>query len=136
MRVDKITMSTSVEARVPFLDQDLVEFGMDAAVAHETARPKIGKYVFKKADARLAARRGDRPQENGVRRPGPGVALGPFGAFARERLLGTGTELFDADVVRRLLDEQASGRANWSQHLWVLLNFVMWYEHWILGRSL
>ena len=28
MRVDKITMATSVEARVPFLDRSLIEFAM------------------------------------------------------------------------------------------------------------
>jgi asparagine synthase (glutamine-hydrolysing) len=28
MRVDKMTMATSVEARFPFLDRELVEFGI------------------------------------------------------------------------------------------------------------
>ena len=33
MRVDKMTMATSVEARVPFLDHELVEFATGAARA-------------------------------------------------------------------------------------------------------
>jgi asparagine synthase (glutamine-hydrolysing) len=134
MRVDKITMSTSVEARVPFLDQDLVDFGM-ALPMNMRLRGRVGKYVLKQA------MRGTLPDEvidrkkMGFGAPVREWLAGPFGAFARDRLLGTGAELFDGDVVRRLLGEQASGQANWSHHLWVLLNFVMWYEHWILGTS-
>ena len=38
MRVDKIGMSTSIEARVPFLDHELVEFTMDIPMARQGAR--------------------------------------------------------------------------------------------------
>src|SRR4051794_28905717 len=48
MRVDKITMATSVEARVPFLDHHLVEYAMglpnDMKVNGTT-----GKYILKRA---------------------------------------------------------------------------------------
>ncbi len=35
MRVDKIGMSTTIEARVPFLDHELVEFTMDIPMARK-----------------------------------------------------------------------------------------------------
>lgn len=134
MRVDKITMSTSVEARVPFLDQDLVAFGMKLPLDMRL-RGGIGKYLLKKA------LRGVLPDEI-IDRPKMGFGApvrewltGPFGAYARDRLLGSRTGLFDLEVVRRLLDEHVGHQANWSFHLWVLLNYVMWHDYWIRGES-
>ena len=39
MRVDKITMATSVEARVPFLDHHLIEYAMGLPRELESKRP-------------------------------------------------------------------------------------------------
>ena len=48
MRVDKITMATSVEARVPFLDHHLVEYamGLPRSLKVEGAS---GKHILKRA---------------------------------------------------------------------------------------
>lgn len=48
MRVDKMTMATSVEARVPFLDHRIVEFALQipAALKYKNG---ITKYILKKA---------------------------------------------------------------------------------------
>jgi asparagine synthase (glutamine-hydrolysing) len=134
MRVDKISMSTSVEARVPFLDQDLVDFGMNLP-QHMRLRGRTGKYLLKKA------LRGVLPDEI-IDRPKMGFGApvsewltGPFGKFARERLLESQTGLFDLRVVQRLLDEHTAGKANRSFELWVLLNYVMWHDHWIGQKS-
>ena len=133
MRVDKITMSTSVEARVPFLDHDLVEFSMDLPL-HMRLRGNVGKYLLKKG------LRGTLPdpvidrKKMGFGAPVREWLTGPFGAYARDRLLGSRTELFDLDVVRGMLDEHQSGGQDWSTHLWVLLNFVLWHDHWIVGE--
>ena len=48
MRVDKITMSTSVEGRVPFLDHRLVNFTQDIPMAWKV-RGGETKYILKKA---------------------------------------------------------------------------------------
>src|ERR687883_1401326 len=48
MRVDKITMATSVEARVPFLDHHLVEYAMGLP-RELKVRGASGKHVLKRA---------------------------------------------------------------------------------------
>ena len=48
MRVDKLTMANAVEARVPFLDHELVELAM-AVPREEKIRDGIGKHVLKRA---------------------------------------------------------------------------------------
>ena len=49
MRVDKITMAHSLEARVPFLDHRLVEFTMSLNENKRIKNTKIPKYLLKKA---------------------------------------------------------------------------------------
>ncbi len=48
MRVDKMTMATSVEARVPFLDHNLVEFALQIPTSLKY-KNGITKYILKKA---------------------------------------------------------------------------------------
>jgi asparagine synthase (glutamine-hydrolysing) len=60
---------------------------------------------------------------------------GPFGDYARDRLLRPGLELFDRERVRELLDAHAAERWDASLHLWTLLNMTLWHDHWMLGRS-
>ncbi|HJZ79094.1 MAG TPA: asparagine synthase (glutamine-hydrolyzing), partial [Pyrinomonadaceae bacterium] len=48
MRVDKITMATSVEARVPFLDHQLIEYAMDLPRGLKV-KGQTGKHILKRA---------------------------------------------------------------------------------------
>jgi asparagine synthase (glutamine-hydrolysing) len=135
MRVDKISMSTSVEARVPFLDHHLVEFSMDLPLDLRL-RGDVGKYLLKKAV------RGLLPDDI-IDRPKMGFGApfrewfrGPFGGYARERLERTTLDLFDRERVARMLDEHSSEKADHSFHLWVLLNLVLWHDLWVCGRDL
>jgi len=134
MRVDKICMSTSVEARVPFLDHHLVEFSMDLPLEMRL-RGNVGKYLLKKAV------RGLLPDEI-IDRPKMGFGApfrewfrGPFGRYSRERLAGTELDLFDREHVLGMLDEHIAERADHSFPLWVVLNLVLWHDHWFLGRA-
>ena len=133
MRVDKMTMATSVEARVPFLDHHLVEYAMGLPVALKI-EGKSGKHILKKAlesvlphDVLYSRKRG-------------------FGAPIREWFRGAGGEklagmimgssirrrdLFDYTFVAQLVDEHRNGKRDWSFHLWALLNVSLWYERWI-----
>ncbi len=55
MRIDKLTMANAVEARVPFLDHELVELAM-AMPRGEKIRDRVGKHVLKRAVSSSAAR--------------------------------------------------------------------------------
>ena len=47
MRIDKMTMSSSIEARVPFLDHELVEW-LNTIPLEYKLNNNIGKYILKK----------------------------------------------------------------------------------------
>jgi asparagine synthase (glutamine-hydrolysing) len=138
MRVDKLTMAHAVEARVPFLDHDLVEFAMRLPPTYKL-RDGIGKKILKEAarpylDADLVDRTKQgfgAPMEEWFRE-------GDFGrrcldAFKRSALREAG--FFDNDYFSGLLCDQMAGRAGVSFQLWTVMNAVLWHASWVEGRE-
>jgi asparagine synthase (glutamine-hydrolysing) len=58
MRVDKMTMAHSIEARVPFLDHDVVHFARRLPNAYKLANG-VGKKILKKGLRTVCRRRSD-----------------------------------------------------------------------------
>src|SRR5579864_9105580 len=138
MRVDKLTMAHAVEARVPFLDHDIVDFAMRLPATYKL-RDGVGKRILKKAaepylDHDIVYRKKQgfgAPMEEWFRE-------GDFGrrsrqAFDRSELTRQG--YFDADYFRGLLDAQMNGGGGHSFQLWTVLNAVLWHASWIEGRK-
>jgi asparagine synthase (glutamine-hydrolysing) len=137
MRVDKLTMANAIEARVPFLDHELVELAM-AIPASEKIRDGIGKHVLKRAVSDLL------PEEL-VWRPKQGFGTpveqwfrGPLGEQLQSQLTDSPiNELgwLDRGRVQELLDLHRTGRAERSFQLWNILNLSLWFDHWIAGKE-
>jgi asparagine synthase (glutamine-hydrolysing) len=130
MRVDKMTMATAVEARVPFLDHEFVQFAMGIPQAMKVPDGNL-KHVLK------AAVRGVIPDPIIDRRKqGFGVPVAEWflrelGPVVRTSLQRFANEqpYFDAAYVDQLL------RSNNATSSWFLLNFALWHRQWIEGRA-
>ena len=78
MKQDQMSMATSLESRVPFLDHEFVEFSTRVP-GHLKLRHGEGKYIVKKAVEDLLPR-GDRlPQEDGIPHAAAAVVAGSAG---------------------------------------------------------
>ncbi len=135
MRVNKITMATSVEARVPFLDRRLIEFAMTIPRDLKYHNGET-KYILKRALRGVVPDRVLRRRKQGFAAPINEWMIDRLGKFVESALLGSRLrrrEMFDYDFVKRLLSEQQSGRDDHSFFLWNLLNLSLWYDHWIEG---
>lgn len=133
MRVDKITMATSVEARVPFLDHHLVEYALGLP-RELKVEGRSGKHILKRAleevlpkDLLYSAKRGFGAPVREWFRDGLGEWFDShlMNSTMRRR------DFFDYSFVARLLEEHRRGTHDWSFHLWALLNLSLWYERWI-----
>jgi asparagine synthase (glutamine-hydrolysing) len=137
-RVDKITMASSLEARVPFLDHKLVEFAMGIP-QHMKYRGGKTKHLLKLA---LKGKIPDRVLER--RKQGFGVPvrewmLDRLGTVMEDSIIESplrGRGLFDYSYIKHLFDEHRSHKINYSFFLWSLFNLTLWYDRWIEGRPL
>jgi asparagine synthase (glutamine-hydrolysing) len=132
VKVDRMSMACSLEARVPFLDHELVELAF--RVPPEL---KISRGVTKAILKRVAERRVPR---DCVYRPKEGFSipikqwLGTQFRPLTDTLLDpqriTADGIFRSDTIQRLKREHLEGRQNHSHVLWSLMVFEDWRERW------
>ena len=136
-RVDKMTMATSVEARVPFLDHEFVEFVL-AMPAHMKVRDGLGKYALKRAVDELLPKDLIYRPKQGFGAPVAEWFRGPFGDRARREIRESSLAergLLDYEYLDQLWGRHRAG-ANWGQHLWTIYNVSVWHDYWVAGRTL
>jgi asparagine synthase (glutamine-hydrolysing) len=133
-KVDRMSMATSLEVRAPLLDHVLLEWV--TGLSHQwKLRNGTQKYILR----RLAERIGVPKQV--LQRPKQGFAL-PLVHWMRHemrdmmltvllepRTLQRG--YFNADGVRRLLEEFFRGRRSDASGLWRLLMFELWHRNFL-----
>ena len=137
MRVDKVTMSESLEARVPFLAHKLVEFTMDIPMEWKV-RNNTAKYLLKKAVEGLIPDEIIYRKKMGFGAPMSQWLKGEFGkkvesALLRSPLLDRG--FFNRDYIAGLCCDHRNGRRDNSLFIWTLFNLTAWYDYWVEKRS-
>jgi asparagine synthase (glutamine-hydrolysing) len=138
MRVDKLTMAHSIEARVPFLDHDVVEFAMRLSPELKL-KNGVGKHILKKAAKTYLDKEIIHRKKQGFGAPmEEWFKQGDFGArckaaIERSRLSKDG--FLDSSYVLEMLNHQMNTGGGYSFHLWTIMNAVLWHECWIEGRK-
>jgi asparagine synthase (glutamine-hydrolysing) len=133
MRVDKITMATSVEARVPFLDHHLVEYALGLPRSLKV-EGRSGKHILKRALEEILPRDLLYSPKRGFGAPIREWFRNGLGEIFDAHLMNSpmrSRDFFDYKFIARLMGEHRRGTHDWSFHLWALLNLSMWYERWI-----
>jgi asparagine synthase (glutamine-hydrolysing) len=135
-KVDRMSMATSLEARVPLLDHVLLEW-VTALAPRWKMRNGSQKFILRK----LAERVGVPSQV--LNRPKQGFAL-PLGHWMRNELKELVQTIlleprtlqrgyFNPKGVRQMLDEHFRGRRDHSARLWRLLIFELWHRNFLEG---
>ncbi|MEZ5543296.1 MAG: asparagine synthase (glutamine-hydrolyzing) [Pseudomonadota bacterium] len=134
-RLDRTTMASGVEARVPFLDYRLVEWSMRIPEAFKMKIGRDNKILVKKLAARIF------PREMIYRRKvGFGVPVGKW--FRDKDGLGRYLDLVtddtfaarnycDASRVRKLVERHRNGVSDHSDVLWGLVSLELWQRTFI-----
>ncbi|HEU5237121.1 MAG TPA: asparagine synthase (glutamine-hydrolyzing), partial [Pyrinomonadaceae bacterium] len=133
MRVDKITMATSVEARVPFLDHHLIEYAMNLP-RELKIKGQTGKHILKRALEPILPSDVLYQRKRGFGAPVREWFRGPEGDDLIQQLLNSSIrkrKFFDYDFVGRMADEHRRETKDWSANLWCLLNLSVWYDRWM-----
>jgi len=134
-KVDRMTMATSLEARVPLLDHELIEF-VQTIPAQLKLKGTETKYIFKKAMEGIV------PHEILYReKQGFGVPINEWiNSQLKERIHGILSEkrtlergYFEPKYIQILLDEHAKNRRDHSHSLWILWMLELWHRRFVDG---
>ncbi len=135
MRVDKMAMATSVEARVPFLDYRLVEYSFKIN-SKIKIKNNTTKYILKKAVEGIIPDEIIYRKKQGFAAPMNYWLKNELSDFTKNYLLNSNIHklnLFNKDFIKFLIDSPLSNRYDFVQNTWNLLNLFMWYDYWFEG---
>jgi len=126
MRVDKMSMAVSLEARVPFLDHKLVEFAMSIPQSVKVRNGEL-KHIMKKTVERVIPREIIYRKKQGFGVPVKEWSFRELGNFTKEKLVkfSNQTDFFHKPAIEKMFIKRR------GDELWFLLNFILWYERWV-----
>jgi len=151
---DKLSMANSLEVRVPFLDNDLVDFAMKVPVRMKLGNigeviklnenemgPKKEKYFQKTKDGKLILRKAMKkyiPRQiteavkQGFAAPDASWFRGESIEYVKKIIFNNHSRIYDFldyKTVERLVEEHLSGKHNRRLFIWSLLNVEQWLKH-------
>jgi asparagine synthase (glutamine-hydrolysing) len=132
-KVDRASMASSLEVRVPFLNRDVVDFATQLPLDLKLHRLTT-KYLLKKSVEHLLP-------DQIINRPKKGFNM-PVADWLGEELHELVQDMFSQDFVRRqglfnhgfierLLSEHLAHRRDNRKSLWTLLMFQLWYHAYV-----
>ncbi len=150
---DKLSMAHGLETRVPFLDNDLVDFALKVPVGlklrnlkhvvrmneNEPGRKKQkffqktndGKLILRKAMQRYIPRSITTLAKQGFSSPDQSLFKGDSMEFIKKKLFNPDAQIynfFDRTAIRSLVEQHLRGEKNRRLLIWSLLNFEEWCE--------
>tara|TARA_B100000809_G_scaffold263890_1_gene318265 strand:+ start:804 stop:2789 length:1986 start_codon:yes stop_codon:yes gene_type:complete len=130
MRVDKMSMAVSLEARVPFLDDRFVTHAMGISSKLKTKK-KVSKYILKKAVEGLIPNNIIYRKKQGFGAPVYDWMMDDLGDIAKEKieLFNKNTGYLDMIYVDSVF-QRKDGR-----QIWYLLNLALWWEYYIYEKA-
>ena len=132
-KVDRATMSVSLEGREPLLDHRLIEWAAQLPDEYKYHRG-IKKFILRSINEKyIPSELMDRPKlgfsvpiDRWMRNELKDFVLSHFSWDFLEQ-----QGLFDVQEVQLLLDKFFSGKTEKGARIWCLLNFQMWYMEWM-----
>jgi len=137
---DKMSMASSVEVRVPFLNRELAEFvawNIPPSLKLKGRVLPSTKYIFRRAMQEILPREVLQQPKAGFAAPtdywlAHDLREMTDDLLSYSRIASRG--LFRPEAVRKLVREHRSGRQDWSMQIWQFLTLELWMQN-FLDRS-
>ena len=130
---DKMSMACSLEARVPFLDHELVEWAMSVPMAYKIKGSKL-RYLQKYAMKPLLPERVMKKPKQGFGCPVGSWFRNDLKDFTRDILSSSRlreSNLFDQNIIENILVKHERKEEDYSDILFALLTFELWHQTFI-----
>ena len=130
-KLDRAAMSNGLETRVPFLDNEVINYAFSLPLNYKIKENKskwILREILKKY---LPNQLIDRPKM-GFSIPLADWLRGPLKEWANESLsndIFKNEELFNFDYIKKIWDNHLNNRENNHNKIWQLIIFASWYQN-------
>lgn len=134
MRVDKMTMAHSLEARVPFLDSRLVEFTMTIPPDKKMPPNATTKYLLKKAVEPILPHDIIYRKKQGFAAPMAEWLRGPWYNFVQSSILNSplvAQGVLNKDMINSMLATHQQGKKNYGKSIYSIMNLTLWHKRFI-----
>jgi len=138
---DKMSMASSVEVRVPFLDREFAEFVAWNVPPHLKLKGKLRpttKYIFRRAMHDILPREVLQQPKAGFAAPVDYWLANDLKEMVGDLLSPSQVQkrgIFRFAAVERFVDEHRSGRHDWSMQLWQMLTLELWMQTFLDGGA-
>ena len=138
---DKMSMASSVEVRVPFLDRSLAEFVAWHVRPEWKLKGKwrpVTKHIFREAMRSMLPNEVMQQPKAGFAAPVDYWLAHELRPMVDDLLSESQVKrrgLFQPQVVRRYVDEQRRGAEDWSMQIWQLLTLEVWMQLFLDGGA-
>ena len=130
-KVDRATMSTSLESRIPLLDHEIFAFACSLPLPYLVDDSGTGKRILRDLLSRyVPLELFDRPK-SGFAIPLSSWLRGELRDWAEDLLSAQSLAahgLFDANRLAVIWQQHLNNRTDWSFHLWGILMFQAWFR--------
>lgn len=130
---DKLSMAVSLEARVPYLDVELVQFS-ETIASSQKLRGLTLKHILKKSLGKWLNKEIITRKKKGFINPVAKWLRESLSSFVKELVLQHNSvceNYFDLDFIKRLLKEHESGSIQNERQILQLLTFELWHRRFI-----
>ena len=137
MRQDAMSMATSIESRVPFLDHKVVECAVDISKSNKINGLK-GKVILKMIADKYLPHEIVHRKKMGFPTPLAGWFRNEFSEHVDNLLLSPRTverNIFQVDYVRHMLKQNREKKVDWTDQIWRLVNLELWFRIFIDQES-
>jgi asparagine synthase (glutamine-hydrolysing) len=137
VKTDRASMTHSLEARVPFLDEVVAELAL-ALPTSLKVRGLAKKRLLRATAATILPPQVTRGRKRGFSIPAAAWLRRELEPFARDVLAADRVRrqgFFHPEVVTRLLEDHAAGRQDLSRQLWGLIGFSLWLDRQVPVRE-
>ncbi len=128
-KADKMTMASSLELRVPYLDRDVFDLALRTRES-ERVQNECAKAVLRKASREVLTRTEAYRQKKGFPVP---IRLwlrkkSFYDRIAEEFASENATLFFDRKAIFALLKDHKEGRTDCQRKIWCIYCFLIWYR--------
>ena len=129
LKADKMSMASSIELRVPYLDRYVVEEAAQIPVEYKINDIDT-KYVFRKAASTKIPDEWAFRTKKGFPTPiREWIKMDKYYKQIREAFSSdVAEEYFDTEKLRRLLDDHVAGKAMNQRKVWTAYTFLTWHK--------